>query len=530
MKLVFSVPFEQLNEQKDRILSQVQQCFPGAVAQIDVAAGVLTVEIRDGMGVTPDSAADILCQRLYAIGVTATRTGFDHTYGQYQGGARQAPAPIQFDFKKPRTVRLPVFLVSLVAVALVFSILAFSFGSLLSGGLFADHSLGTGEEQSEDYVEKIALIDYIFKQYGLYDTDGQLLLDEMLKAYAAATGDKYAAYYTDEELQSLLADMQGTAVGIGVMTTYHEQTGGIVILQVIPESPAEKAGVLPGDVIVAIGKGESIERVSEIGFDLAMQKLLGEAGTKAEFTVLRNSAEIEFSITREAITSISVSGGPSITDKTVGVVRISGFDANTPAQFKNVMNTLIEGGCTRFVYDVRNNPGGEQKSVMAVLSYFLEENDTIMSIVTKDGSTTYYRAEEATYEGEYAACSVKKEEIGMYRQYPIAVLTNGYTASAGELFTAVLSEYELATLVGENTYGKGVIQTIYDLSELGFSGGLKLTIGYYAPPSGVNYDGKGIAPDIAVTPDESIANKNFYLLTEQEDNQLLAAIEAVLAK
>jgi carboxyl-terminal processing protease len=214
----------------------------------------------------------------------------------------------------------------------------------------------------------------------------------------------------------------------------------------------------------------------------------------------------------------------------VGIVRISGFDANTPAQFKNVMNTLIEGGCTRFVYDVRNNPGGEQKSVMAVLSYFLEENDTIMSVVTKDGSTTYYRAEEATYEGEYAACSVKKEEIGMYRQYPITILTNGYTASAGELFTAVLSEYELATLVGENTYGKGVIQTIYDLSELGFSGGLKLTIGYYAPPSGVNYDGKGIAPDIAVVPDESIANKNIYLLTEQEDNQLLAAIEAVLAK
>jgi carboxyl-terminal processing protease len=122
---------------------------------------------------------------------------------------------------------------------------------------------------------------------------------------------------------------------------------------------------------------------------------------------------------------------------------------------------------------------------------------------------------------------VAKEEIGMYRGYPLAVLTNGYTASAGELFTAALSEYELATIVGTNTYGKGVIQTIFDLSQMGYSGGLKLTIGYYAPPSGTHYDKVGIAPDIEVALDASLAGKNLYLVEEQEDNQLLAAIEAV---
>ena len=124
----------------------------------------------------------------------------------------------------------------------------------------------------------------------------------------------------------------------------------------------------------------------------------------------------------------------------------------------------------------------------------------------------------------------------MYRGYPVTVLTNGRTASAGELFTAALSEYKIATLVGENTYGKGVIQSIFDLSSVGdyygmqLSGGFKLTVGYYAPPSGVNYDGKGIAPDVPVELDPTLAHKNLYLLTEEQDNQLMQAIQTVLTK
>ena len=110
----------------------------------------------------------------------------------------------------------------------------------------------------------------------------------------------------------------------------------------------------------------------------------------------------------------------------------------------------------------------------------------------------------------------------------MAVLINGNTASAAELFTAVLRDYELATLVGTTTYGKGVLQNIFDLSPWGYTGGIKLTTGYYNPPSGENYDGKGIAPSGAETPlDDAVKNKNLYLLTEAEDNQLRAAIVAV---
>ena len=130
-----------------------------------------------------------------------------------------------------------------------------------------------------------------------------------------------------------------------------------------------------------------------------------------------------------------------------------------------------------------------------------------------------------------------ENEIGMYRRYPAAVLANGHTASAGELFTAALRDFGLADVVGENTFGKGVIQSIFPLSELGkyygvtLSGGLKLTVGYYTPPCGENYDAKGIAPTgDPVALSEEAQNKNLYLLSEQEDAQLFAAIQNVKAK
>ncbi len=527
MKILFSVPAEQLSAKRGEILALCKQRLPGSYVELDEAAELLTVEPIDQSDM--EKTADELRLALLEIGVNATKRSEAHqNYGGYTGWQETPPPPIQMSFKQPKTVRLWVFVVSLIASILLVSILAYNIGTLTANPYDTDGTLGTSSESKENYAEKIALIDYIFREYGLYDTDGKLLLDEMLKAYAAATGDKYAAYYTAEELEALMSEMSGGAVGIGVTVTWESDAEAILVIQVAPDSPAEEAGILPGDLIVAVGTKADGERVSEIGYEKAMQNMLGEVGSEAVFVVRRGSEEIECSVTRAAFTAQTVDGRVSTTDPTVGIVRITSFDANTPVQFKRAMNELIhDHRCNKFVFDVRNNPGGEQKSVMAVLSYFLTQNDVIMSTVTKDGTTTYFRAEPASYEGDYAGCSVTKEEIGMYRDYPITVLTNGYTASAGELFTATLSEYDLATLVGENTYGKGVIQSIYDLSDMGYSGGLKLTIGYYAPPSGENYDGEGIAPDIEVFLPEEYEGKNLYLLTESEDSQLAAAIFAL---
>ncbi len=527
-KILLSVSKEQLSIKREDIFALCKAYLPGAYVEIDERAQTLLVETETDLD--PVFAADQLIGRLFEIGVAASRisqTQQNHG-GEYAGWQTGPVPPIKMKFKQPKTVKMSVFVISMIAAVLLVAILAFNIGALFGSPFSSEKTLGTGEQEGENYAEKIALIDYIFEEYGLYDTDGKLLLDEMLRAYAAATGDKYAAYYTAEELAAMMSDMNGNAVGIGVTVTMDPASGCILVIQVAPDSPADKAGIEVGDLIVKIGTKAEGELVGDIGYELAMRKLVGEAGTTANIVLLRGSEELEFSIVRAAFHTISVSGFVSTTDKSVGIVRISGFDTGTPTQFKNVMGTLIAGGCDRFVFDVRNNPGGEQKSVMAVLSYFLQENDVIMSTVKKDGTTTYFRAEAATYSGDYAACSVKKEEIGMYRGYGAVVLTNGYTASAGELFTAALAESGVATVVGETTYGKGVFQTIYDLSSMGYSGGIKLTIGYYAPPSGVNYDGKGIEPGVPVEPNEAVLTQNLYLLSESEDNQLAAAIAELL--
>lgn len=530
MKIQFSAPGAKLNELRDRIFEAVEKTAPGAFVELDPARSMIVIELAPDADA--DATAEALRLRFLELGLSVSRVA-PTAPPPFGGQAQfyQTPPPIRFDAQKPRTVRLSVFVISLIAVALAVAVLSFSFSGLLfgSGSLFGmESTLGTGQQEGEDYAGKIALIDYLFENYSLYDTNGELLLDEMLRAYAAATGDEYAAYYTAEEFEALLGDMEGNAVGIGISVVWEPETQSIVVIQVMPESPALAAGVLPGDRIVRIGTVASGENVSDLGYEATMEKMLGEIGTQAMFVIQRGEQQLEFSITRATFSAVSAQGWVSVTDPSVGIVRISGFEANTPAQFKAAMSNLLDRGCERFVFDVRNNPGGEQKSVTAVLSYFLQENDTVLSIVDKAGNTTYYRAEVASYTGEYADCSITKEEIGMYRGHSIAVLTNGYTASAGELFTAVLSEYGLATVVGENTFGKGVIQSIFDLSQMGYSGGLKLTIGYYAPPSGKNYDKVGIAPDVAVTLDPSLQGKSIYLLQEAEDNQLSTAISAVL--
>lgn len=531
MKITYSIPRDQLKKKRKALEARLSDTLFDAGFSLDKKQGLLVLETA------PDADPIEIAERLRsvfdALEITATRVA------NAPENAGEPPA-IQFLEKKPpRMVKMSQYVISLVAMALICTVVMF----VVAATLFTDPAdafeptLGVGEEQSEDFAAKIALIDTFFKEYALKDVDGNLLLDEMLRAYVAATGDRYAAYYTDEEYNALMSDMQGSNVGVGVTVTMDPDTGCIYVIQVANGSPAQKAGILPGDLIVAIGTKAENEPVSEIGYDAAMQKLLGAEGTEAKFIVLREGEEIEFAITRAKFTAVSVEGRVSTTDAKVGILRVSGFEANTPAQFKAEMKKLLDAGCERFVYDLRNNPGGELRSVCAILSYFAEKDSVLVTTSYRNGESEVQKAIAVSYTGDYAACSVAENEIGMYRRFPAVVLANGHTASAGELFTAGLRDFGLADVVGENTFGKGVIQSIFPLSLVGeqygmkLSGGLKLTVGYYAPPCGENYDGKGIAPTgEPVKLSDEAQNKNLYLLPEQEDAQLLAAIQNVTTK
>lgn len=382
------------------------------------------------------------------------------------------------------------------------------------------------KNDTTDFTE-LSVLDQLFRAYSLFDLDEEELMEAILKGYIEGTGDKYAEYFTAEEYERFNSENRGELVGIGVSVIQNADLGYIEVINVVPNSPALEAGIQPGDYVIAVGIGEDAEYVSDVGYTNAIDMLLGEEGTYAEFIVLRDGEKIEFSIKRAKITSVSVTSRVCSIEgyEKVGIVKITGFDLTTPGQFEAAVDDLLANGCEKIVFDVRYNPGGDLNSIKAVLAFFLNEGDTVIRVSNKKGDQTIHKIAPIQYAGSYATCNIDKEDIGKYRDLDIAVLTNGSTASAAELFTSALMDYKLSTTVGTVTYGKGTMQTTFSLAAYGYGGALKLTTKYYYPPISDSYEGKGITPDVVVELDEALKNVNIYKITDEEDNQLRRAIE-----
>lgn len=355
----------------------------------------------------------------------------------------------------------------------------------------------------ENY-NKLLEVDALFRSLYVKDFDEDELMDGILAGYVMGSGDRFGAYYPAEEFQSYMDSLNGDMQGIGVNVIWNAEYGAIEIINVMPNSPALDAGVEPGDLIVYVG--DEMESVADLGYYGALAKLQGKADTLAVFTVARGKhyeESVSFSILRGYVTEQTVMHHVYALDSTVGVVKITGFDRATPDQFFAAVQTLLDGGCTRLVVDVRNNPGGELQAICSVLDYLLPSGPVIRT-VDREGN------EEVIYRSDAKALDV-----------PMAVLVNENTASAGELFCSALQDYKKAVIVGTQTYGKGSMQTIRQLSD---GSGLSVTYRYYCPPFSDNYDGVGVTPDVVVEPAGAMLEKNIYKITDEEDNQLQAAV------
>lgn len=375
------------------------------------------------------------------------------------------------------------------------------------------------------------IVKAMLEHFSYYDVDisDEDLAYATVSAYIAKTGDKYARYYNEEEYAELVRENEGDTQGIGITVTENSENKLIEIISVLPDTPAERAGLEAGDLIVQIGIGDSAESVEELGYEPALKKLQGVKGTLCEFGVKREGSDeiIEFSVLREEFTSESVLYTTSVADRSIGIVKIVQFDLTTPTQFDAAMEALIASGCNKFVYDVRSNPGGDLASITAVLSRFLNAGDTVIRTEDRSGNMeTQYCGVVSGYKNGYETCNVTSADIGKYRNYPAAALVNGGTASAAELFTGNMKDYGLAKIVGTQTYGKGCMQSIYSLG----TGAIKMTTAFYYPPLSDNYDGVGISPDegYVVELSEAAAKINLYKLLRDEyqaqDNQLAAAV------
>lgn len=353
-------------------------------------------------------------------------------------------------------------------------------------------SIASGSESKIDVLEKLV------EDYYLEETDEKSMQEGLYKGYISGLGDPYSVYYDEVETKSMMESIEGKYYGVGALLSQERDTGIITISRVFDESPAEEAGMREKDILYKVEEKE----VTGIDLNEVVKDIKGEDGTSVKLTVLRGekAEEIEITAIRGEVEVQTVSS--EMKEDGVGYIQISEFDSVTYEQYKSALEQLENRGMERLVIDLRSNPGGDLKIVCDVLDLMLPKG-TIVSMKDKGGKEEVYESDE-----EHAFTK------------PLVVLVNEYSASASEIFAGAIKDYKLGDIVGVTTYGKGVVQQVFDLED-GTS--VKLTIAEYFPPSGKSIDGKGISPDVEVE----------YVYDEQNpelDNQLEKAIETVKSK
>lgn len=364
-----------------------------------------------------------------------------------------------------------------------------------------DSSYDRREKDVSDIVLKLEEIMDIYHTSYIGELDESNAVENVVNGYVVSV-DKYGRYMTEEEYADMMTDYAAQLVGIGIHIIYDADDAVIEVVNVMPGSPSEKAGLAFGDRIVAVD-GES---VSALGYQPAVDRVKGAVGTTVTLTIERDGETFDVGVMRDTFTEQTVIHRVTDTSPEIGYVRILSFDSGTPAQFKSAVEELQAQGCTSLVLDVRGNPGGLLDSVVEILDYVLPEGPIVRLIDAND--------KVETIESDADALDMK-----------LVVICDANTASAGELFTSAIKDYHYATVIGTVTYGKGTVQSIRRLPD---GDALSYSYKMYDPPYSDNYEGIGVTPDIIVEQDGEAKNVNIFKLTEETDTQLHAAIAELL--
>ncbi|MBQ9657895.1 MAG: S41 family peptidase [Clostridia bacterium] len=353
-------------------------------------------------------------------------------------------------------------------------------------------------------VSSLKNIMSLIDNYYLGEQDEEKLSEGAIKGYVNALGDQYTEYISKNDMEDYKNQIMGNYVGIGIYMVANTEKNLIQVLAPIKESPAESAGILPGDLIKSV---DGVEYTSE-DMTVAANKIKGEAGTKVKLKILRGDNELDFELTRAEIAMNPIEIKTLGDDNKIGYMEISSFDDKTGAKFKEKYEELQDKGITSLIIDLRNNGGGIVSEALEIADYIIEKNNVSLITVNKNDKE-----------------EISKTKIDPIVNVPIVLLVNENTASASEILAGALRDNNKVTLVGTKTFGKGVIQQIVQLQD---GSGLKVTIEEYFTPNRTKINGEGLTPDEVVELPDSV--ENVLLVKESDDTQLKKAIEILKNK
>ena len=353
---------------------------------------------------------------------------------------------------------------------------------------------GTASDESEGIGSKVAgklnaLNSVLSNKFYFDQADEEKSADSIYKAYLSSYDDKYTVYYTADEYKKLMESTSGKFYGVGALCSINE-SGGVMVLDAFEDGPAYKAGVRDGDVVI------KVDDTDITGMDLssAVALIKGDKGTQVNLTIVRDDKTFVFSIIRDEIITKTVDY--KMMENSIGYIQISQFDEVTTEQFKEALTDLNNQGLKGLIVDIRSNPGGLLNVVVDIVDEIIPKG---LIVYTDD-----VNGNRKEYNGS------SDNEITV----PMAVLVDGNSASAAEIFAGAVQDYGKGKIIGTQTFGKGIVQTIQPLTD---GSAIKYTIAQYYTPKGQVIQGNGVTPDMVVELPKDAT----------EDLQLDAALEYV---
>ena len=404
---------------------------------------------------------------------------------------------IELEFQKKTKKMKKNFILTTILIALIVAVFSSEFTLYYynkANNLEKTEASENADKNIDIIAENLKSFRTVIDQYYIGEIDEQKMLDETIKGYVNGLDDEYSEYMTKEEWEEFQADALGNYVGIGIYMTIDEN-GNVVILSPIEGTPAADVGLKEGDVIVNVND----ESVLGFSSDEVSSKIKGEEGTKVKITVLRNNEYLDFEVERKAIKVYHVES--EMLDNKIGYISLLTFDEGCSEEFKNAYEKLASEGAEKLIIDLRSNTGGLVDEALNIADMILPKGAKMLITTDSEGNKT-------TDVSENDPIIINKD---------IVLLVNEYSASASELLVGALKDNGKAIVVGKNTYGKGVIQSVFMLND---GSALKLTVNEYFTPNETKINKVGIKPDYEVDLGED----------PNVDTQLNKAIEVLNTK